>query len=68
MSLEDAIELGISAERSRIRRLLSKPLLDALRCIPDGEIRDGCVVYDGATVRENARQAYLAIYPERNMS
>lgn len=53
---------AVTAERERIRRLLTLPLLAVLRCIPDGEIRSGCHVHDGATVREKARQAYLAAF------
>lgn len=52
------------AERLRIKRLLSAPMLAALRCVPDGEIRNGCVIHDGATVRERLRQAWLAIDAE----
>ncbi len=55
------IEQAVAAERQRIKHLLARPFLNAMRCIPDGEIRDGCLVYDGHTVREQARQAYLAI-------
>lgn len=55
------IEEAVAAERDRIKRLLSTPLLAALRCIPDGRIQSGCVIHDGATVRERVRQAYLAI-------
>jgi hypothetical protein len=51
----------VAAERERISRILTLPLLAALRCIPDGRIQNGCVISDGAKVRENARQAYLAV-------
>jgi hypothetical protein len=53
--------LAVQAERDRVRRLLTRPGLNAIRAIQDGEIRQGCVVMDGATVREELRQAYLAI-------
>lgn len=45
---------------------MAPALLAATRCIPDGEIRDGCVVSDGATVRRRLKSAYAAIrYPDR---
>ncbi len=53
--------LAVTAERDRVRRLLTRPGLNAIRSIPDGEIRDGCVVLDGGKVREELRQAYRAI-------
>lgn len=53
--------LAAAAERDRVRRLMSRPGLNALRSIPDGEIRQGCVILDGAKVREELRQAYLAV-------
>lgn len=55
------VEEAVTAERERIKRLLSTPLLAALRCIPDGRIQTGCVIHNGATVRERVRQAYRAI-------
>ena len=33
--------------------------LPALRCIPDGEHRSGCCIYDGAKSRERLRLAVL---------
>lgn len=59
--LDEAVEAASLAERNRVRRLLTRPGLNAIRAIQDGEIRQGCVVMDGATVREELRQAYLAI-------
>lgn len=53
-------------ERARIQALLSSPLLAALRCIPDGTHQSGCVIHDGAKVRERVRQAYLAAFPRPN--
>jgi hypothetical protein len=47
------------AERERIRSLLIRPLLDARRCIPDGQITKGCLRFDGARVRETLRVAWL---------
>jgi len=48
-------------ERRRIQRSLAIAVLKAVRSIPDGEIRNGCVIHDGAKVREGLRQAWLAI-------
>lgn len=48
----------LAAERDRIRAALIPALLAAVRCIPDGEIRSGCVVNDGATVRQRLKAAY----------
>jgi hypothetical protein len=50
--------------RRRVREHLCLPALAALRCIPDGEIRSGCVVHDGAAVRERLRLGYLALTRE----
>jgi hypothetical protein len=47
--------------RRRVREHLYLSALAALRCIPDGEIRSGCVVHDGAAVRERLRLGYLAL-------
>lgn len=52
---------ALTQERDRISRILVPAVLAAIRCIPDGEIRRGCLVYDGANVRERLRRAYLAI-------
>lgn len=52
---------AVLAERERIKNILTLPLLAALRCIPDGRIQKGCIISDGTKVRENARQAYLAV-------
>ena len=54
----------LAAERARIKRSLSIAVLAALRSIPDGEIRNGCVVHDGAQVRERLRSAWLSITGE----
>lgn len=59
--VETVWRYAVTAERERVRRLMSRPGLNAVRSIPDGEIRSGCVVMDGATVREELRQAYLAV-------
>jgi hypothetical protein len=50
--------------RLRVREHLCLAALAALRCIPDGEIRNGCVVHDGAAVRERLRLGYLALTRE----
>lgn len=55
------VAAAVAAERERVRRLLAVPALNALRCIPDGPIRNGCVITDGATVRERLREAYRAV-------
>lgn len=52
---------GVHAERERVRRLLSPPLLAGLRSIPDGTIQNGCVIHDGEAVREKLRAAYRAV-------
>ena len=49
------------AERERVRKLLTLPGLQAVKAIPDGEIRNGCVVLDGGQVRANLKAAYRAI-------
>ena len=56
--LEAALPLLLAAELDRIRAVLVPALLAAVRCIPDGEIRSGCVVHDGATVRKRLKDAY----------
>lgn len=58
---EVAARAAISVERERIQRSLTMAMLRAFRSIPDGEIRDGCVVMDGGQVRERLRAAYKAI-------
>lgn len=58
---QTAYERGVRDGLTEARALLFPPLLAALRCIPDGEIRSGCVVNDGAKVRERVRQAYLTL-------
>ncbi|MEO3929258.1 hypothetical protein ABGB07_36215 [Micromonosporaceae bacterium B7E4] len=55
------VELIREDERVKVKRSLSIAVLAALRSIPDGEIRNGCVVHDGAKVRERLRSAWLAI-------
>lgn len=57
----DATAKAIEDERTRVLAILVSPLLTAQRAIPDGEIRNGCYVLNGAKVRERLRQAYLAI-------
>lgn len=50
--------------RAALRRsldALTPAGLAALRCIPEGPIRAGCHRHDGATVRENLRQAYRTL-------
>lgn len=59
--LEAAVPVVQAEERTRIQELLTIPVLKAVRAIPDGRIQTGCVIQDGATVRERLRQAYLAI-------
>ena len=56
--LEAAAPLLLAAEIARIRALLVPELLRAVRCIPDGVHRSGCVVNDGATVRRRLKDAY----------
>lgn len=56
------VEADVASERERIRQVLSGPFLAVLRCVPDGRIQNGCVVHDGKTVRERARQAYLTAF------
>ncbi|MFJ8690214.1 hypothetical protein [Micromonospora wenchangensis] len=51
----------VQVERERIRRILSLPMLQALRVIPSGRIQQGCVVSDGDAVRRNLKAAYHAI-------
>jgi hypothetical protein len=53
------IEAEAAAEREHIRQVVGLPFLAAIRCVPDGRIQNGCVVHDGKTVRERAKQAYL---------
>lgn len=55
------VEAAVAAERQRIKNLLAIPLLQALRLIPDGTLRNGCIVSDGGVARERARQAWQAI-------
>jgi hypothetical protein len=70
LSAGQAAELDLShrdereraAERNRIKKLLTIPALAALRCVPDGRIQNGCVIHDGATVRERLRQAWLSAF------
>jgi hypothetical protein len=58
-------QVDVDAEwRQRVREHLCHAALAALRCIPDGEIRNGCVVHDGAAVRERLRLGYLALTRE----
>jgi hypothetical protein len=59
--IEALVVEAVNAERKRCTDLLTLPGLAALRCIPDGEIRNGCVVHDGGQVRERLRRAYLAV-------
>ena len=59
--LDEAGKAATLAERERVRRLMSRPALNAMRSVPDGEIRQGCVVLDGGKVREELRRAYLAV-------
>jgi hypothetical protein len=43
--------------------------LKAVRAIPDGEIRRGCVVYDGSQVRDDLRDAInglITLSPQRS--
>jgi hypothetical protein len=55
-------QVDVDAEwRQRVREHLGRAALAALRCVPDGEIRVGCVVHDGAAVRERLRLGYLAL-------
>ncbi len=54
----------LATERERIKRSLTLAVLAAIRCIPDGEIRNGCVVQDGRQVRERLRSAWKAITDE----
>jgi hypothetical protein len=71
-ALRVAYEQGCADERAkvdaewrqRVREHLCLPALAALRCIPDGEIRSGCVVHDGAAVRERLRLGYLSLTRE----
>lgn len=62
---ECCVRAGLAAHeqllREQIARELSPALLAARTAIPDGRLQRGCVVQDGATVRERLRQAYLAI-------
>lgn len=51
----------IAREREAIQRMLALPLLHAIRCIPDRQIRRGCVVSDGTRVREELRAAWQSI-------
>lgn len=67
-AMRDVLTDAMAAERERIKNLLTIPLLKALRCIPDGTLQNGCIVGDGATARENARQAYLAAFREGDAS
>lgn len=59
--IEAVAPVARAEERVRIKQLITLPLLNARRAIPDGEIRSGCHVMDGRQVRERLRQAYLAI-------
>jgi hypothetical protein len=58
------VEAVAAAERARIQTSLAPALLAAFRCIPDGEIRNGCVINDGAQVRERLRVAWRGITDE----
>jgi len=57
----NAAAKAIEDERTRVRAILVGPLLLARKAIPDGEIRNGCYLLDGAKVREELRQAFLAV-------
>lgn len=63
---EEARAAGIAEGRRQAAEILMRPGLDALRCIPDGRIQNGCVVHDGATVRKNLQAAYLEIRGARD--
>jgi hypothetical protein len=56
------IEAEAAAERERIRQIVGLPFFAAIRCVPDGRIQNGCVIHDGKTVRERAKQAYLTAF------
>jgi hypothetical protein len=59
------VQAEMDAEwRQRVREHLGRAALAALRCVPDGEIRVGCVVHDGAAVRERLRLGYLSLTRE----
>lgn len=61
---EVAARAAVRVERERIKRSLTLAMLRALRSIPDGEIRNGCVVMDGQQVKDRLRAAYQAITEE----
>lgn len=54
----DAVEQLV---REEIARELAPAMLAARTAIPDGRLQRGCIVQDGAQVRERLRQAWLAI-------
>lgn len=60
--ISNQIRAAVVAEQLRIRDLLAGPFLSVLRCVPDGQHRNGCVVQDGQAVREKARTAFLAAF------
>jgi hypothetical protein len=57
----DEYQIEISGDANAIPiRAMVPAILAAIDCIPDGEIRKGCHVHDGAKVRKRLKDAYLA--------